>query len=177
MAEKEFKVNEYITVKLEGKKTHIYLKGNKFAICMFLFLNIPVENTNPLDDVKSIDEVAKIFVDPMEIRIISSYKRDILPEEEYWGYCSNLQVWAENNYDTRLLHSNIAFPLLKKLFEMGDPQAKKVFKEEITKRFSSRDFSVMMFLLEQSYLTSFNKEELSILFESVDYESITKEKG
>lgn len=27
---------------------------------------------------------------------------------EYWGHCSNMQVWAENNYDSRLLHRSIA---------------------------------------------------------------------
>ena len=174
MAEKKFKVNEYITLKLEEKKTKFYLKGKEFIMCKFLLLDIPVENITSRDIVDSIDAVAERFVDPAELRNINYYTRDILPEAEFWGYCSNLQVWAENNYDTRLLHRNVAFPLLKKLSETGDPLAKKVFKEEITKRFSSGHFSVMMFLLEEGYLSNFNKEELNVLSESVDYESITK---
>ena len=36
-------------------------------------------------------------------------------------------------YFCSLFHSNIAFPLLKKLAWEGDPQSKKVFKEEIAK--------------------------------------------
>ena len=49
----------------------------------------------------------------------------------------NLQVWAEMNYDTRILHRNLAFPLLKKLAQVGDPIAKKALKDEIAKRFLS----------------------------------------
>ncbi len=43
---KEFKVNEYITLKLEGIKTNIYVKGQLFNQCKFLLLNIPIENSN-----------------------------------------------------------------------------------------------------------------------------------
>lgn len=58
--------------------------------CKFLLLNIPVEKINFLDEI------------------------------EFWGHCSNLQVWAENNYDTRLLHRNLSSPLLKQLSDLGD---------------------------------------------------------
>ncbi len=56
----------------------------------------------------------------------------ILPIKEFWGHCSNLQAWAEYGYDTRLLHPNLAFPLLEKLATVGDPIAKKVFKYLLT---------------------------------------------
>jgi hypothetical protein len=49
---------------------------------------------------------------------------NIPPEIRFWAHCSNLETWGENNYDTRLIHSNLAFPLLKKLTEAGD-QTKK----------------------------------------------------
>ncbi|GAH27524.1 unnamed protein product, partial [marine sediment metagenome] len=58
----------------------------------------------------------------------------ITPEQEFWAHCSNLQTWAEHHYDTRLLHSNISFPLLRRLTEAGDPVAKQFFKDEIAER-------------------------------------------
>ena len=37
---KEFKVNDYITLKLEDGKTIIYVKGKRFDQCKYLLLNI-----------------------------------------------------------------------------------------------------------------------------------------
>ena len=57
----------------------------------------------------------------------------IAPEEEFWGYCSNLQTWVEHDYDTRLLHSNIAFPLLGRISRAGDKQASKYLSKRLVK--------------------------------------------
>ncbi|KKM08312.1 hypothetical protein LCGC14_1725100, partial [marine sediment metagenome] len=40
---KDFVINKYITLKLEDGKTNIYVNGQIFDQCKFLFLNIPVE--------------------------------------------------------------------------------------------------------------------------------------
>lgn len=69
----------------------------------------------------------------------------------------------ENSYDTRLLHRNIAFPLLKKLTEVGDPQARKVFKEEIAQRLTSGFESVVLYLLTEGYVQYLSLEELESL--------------
>ncbi|MFX1257954.1 MAG: leucine-rich repeat domain-containing protein, partial [Promethearchaeota archaeon] len=90
----------------------------------------------------------------------------ISPETEFWGHCSNLQAWTENEYDTRLLHSNLAFPLLKKLTESGDPLAKKVFKEEIAKRFMKGHLSVSTYLIKEGYLFYLSKEEFESILDS-----------
>ena len=47
---KEFKVNEYITLKLEGGKTNIYVKSQLFNQCKFLFINIAVEKVRSFDE-------------------------------------------------------------------------------------------------------------------------------
>ena len=88
----------------------------------------------------------------------------IPPETEFWGHCSNLQVWFENNYDTRLLHSNLAFPLLKRLTEVGDNQAKNVFNEEIVKRLRSGVFNTFLFLFETEYISYLSKDEKELVF-------------
>jgi len=74
---------------------------------------------------------------------------------------------VENNYDTRLLHSNLAFPLLKKLSDVGDALAKKVFKEEIGKRFQAGNENTQRFLIKEGYLKYLSKEMiLSLIPES-----------
>ncbi|MFX1238780.1 MAG: hypothetical protein ACFE8P_13820, partial [Promethearchaeota archaeon] len=128
MKAKEFKINKYISLKLEGKKTNIYVDGVRFQQCKYLAFEIPLDVIPEFDSIQSIDEM-------VEKDRSSEYKYlKISPKQEFWGHCSNLQAWIENDYDTRLLHRNLAFPLLKKLTEAGDPLAKKVFKEEIVHR-------------------------------------------
>jgi len=97
---------------------------------------------------------------------------EIPPEVEFWGHCSNLQVWAENDYDTRLIHSNLAFPLLLKLSNAGDPVARKVFKEEIVKRFLSGHPSVMRFLFEEDYLNFLSDDEYASMFDELETRGI-----
>jgi len=45
----EFRVNNYITLKLESKKVNIYVKGELFEQCKFLLLNIPTEDIDSYD--------------------------------------------------------------------------------------------------------------------------------
>ncbi|HDZ18267.1 hypothetical protein LCGC14_0736600 [marine sediment metagenome] len=68
-------------------------------------------------------------------------------------------MWAELESNTRLLHSNLAFPLLKKLTEVGDPLAKRVFKEEIAKRLESGYWPVIEFLKNEKYIDLLSREE------------------
>ena len=99
---------------------------------VILLLNIPVNNLGDYFNEGSIDEIEG------KLDHSHHYKppgvQEIDPKTEFWGHCSNLQVWVENNYDTRLIHRNLSFPLLKKLTEVGDPTARRHFKEEIAKR-------------------------------------------
>ncbi|MFW9970645.1 MAG: hypothetical protein ACFFDF_10625 [Candidatus Odinarchaeota archaeon] len=154
---KEFQVNKYITLKLEDRKTNIYVGGKLFEQCKFLLLNIPVERVSSLDEIESVDEAAEILSKKMER--IKAEAFDIPPDVEFWAHCSNLQVWSENNYDTRLIHSNLAFPLLKRLTEVGDILAKKVFKEEIAKRLENGYWPVIEFLMKERYTDYLSREE------------------
>lgn len=152
MNSREFDINEYITLKLENNQTIIYVNGERFNQCKFLFIrNLSInEMTDFIDDINSIDEEADNLDLIMEYR--SNMVVIIPPETEFWGHCSNLQVWYENQYNSRLLHRNLAFPLLKKLTEVGDPLAKKVFKEEIARRLASRHLPVIEYLIEEQYI-------------------------
>jgi len=163
---KEFNVNEYITLKLEGGKTNIYVKGQLFNQCKFLLLNIPVDKVSTFDEIEFIDEAAEKLDKVVERT--NRNKFNIPPEVEFWGHCSNLQVWTEHDYDTRLLHSNIAFPLLKRLSDTGDVIARRVFKEEIVKRLLTGTKSVLTFL--KDYLQYIPRENSInfLTFNSID---------
>ena len=160
----EFKINDYLQLKLIDRTTYIYVNGEIFNHCKYILLDIPVEDAEYLDEIDSIDEAAEKLDHSLE----RSYKHNIKipPETEFWGHCSNLQAWAENRYDTRLLHSNLAFPLLKKLTESGDPLAKKVFKEEIAKRFMKGYLPVSTYLIKEGYLFYLSQEEFETILES-----------
>ena len=160
---KEFKLSKYLTIKLEDGYTNIYVNGEYFEQCKYLLLNISKKSLHNFDKVESIDEAAEILNHSMEGE--SGQEIEISPEAEFWGHCSNLQVWIENDYDTRLLHSNLAFPLLKKLAYTGDLTAKKVFKEEIALRLLSGYPSVVSYLIEEGYLEEFSIEEKEMLSE------------
>ena len=154
---KEFRINDYITLKLENNKTVIYIKGEPFNQCKYLLLEIPREKIYDLRDIDSIDEAAENLDNSMEENVS---KIRIKPRVEFWAHCSNLQAWSEYNYDTRLLHYSLAFPLLEKLAEIGDLIAKRVFKEEIAKRLGSGVKSVVEFLFNEFYVLKYlNREE------------------
>ena len=85
---------------------------------------------------------------------------------EFWGHCSNLEVWNENDYDTRLLEKTLAFPLLKKLVRVRDKRAVKSFKLEVAERFEKGTDNVRQYLINE-HLKEFSKEEFENLFRSV----------
>ncbi|KKM90724.1 hypothetical protein LCGC14_1235770 [marine sediment metagenome] len=162
----EFKVNKYITLKLEEGKTNIYLQGELFRQCKYLILNISVDNISSFDEIESIDEAIEKYEN--SIRETNENKINIPAEVEFWGHCSNLQVWAENNYNTRLLHSNLAFPLLKVLSKIGDPSATKILKEQVIKRLLYGYPGVVYYLINEGYLNNLKKDELTTLSENIE---------
>jgi len=183
----EFEVNKYITLRLEHVEkriieddlgppieikehweTVIYLNGKRFNQCKFLMLNIPVDDIKSLGEIESIDEAAERLDASLEDFNWDGQPQGLIPPEvEFWAHCSNMQVWYENDYDTRLIHSNLAFPLLKRLTELGDPVARRVFKEEIVKRYMSCYPSVVSFLKSGGYLDYLSGEEFASMIEDI----------
>lgn len=158
---KRFKINPYLELRLIRKRsnndrTMIYVDGEQFMQCKYLLLNIPEDEVEKTWDIKNIDEAAEIYSHDHELKKVS-----IDPETEFFGHCSNLQAWAENDYNTNLLHRNLAFPLLKELAEAGDPKAKKRFREEIAKRLIEGDEKGRQYLIKNEYLKYLTSSEMS----------------
>ena len=167
---KEFQINEFLTLKLENKITNIYVNEKLFTHCKFLLLNIPYNKIKEFDKIESIDEAAEKLDHELEYQNKSKIK--IHPEIEFWGHCSNIQAWVEYNYNPCLLHSNLAFPLLKKLTDAGDPIAKKVFKNEVQLRFESFNPSTQEYLIKNRYLKYFDNQEKEEIFKLILDEKI-----
>ena len=170
---KIYELNEFLSLRLERGRTSLYVNGKRFHQCMQLVLNVPKANPGLFEGVESIDEI----VDIIEEQGGNRFRREPIPEEEeFWGHCSNLQAWISHDYDTRVLHRSFAFPLLRELTKLGDPKAKKVYKDEIVYRFKHGNFNIITFLLEQGYLKALTHEELEVLFSDFDFDRIIHEK-
>ncbi len=162
-----FKINEHIKLilikNLNNNKyeTKLLVNNENFIQCRHLFIIPTLERADEnlkssIDDFSNELNYSTKSIKPEDIDLLK-------PEEEFWGHCSNLQAWYEHNYDTRLLHRSIAFPLLYKLTEVGDAIAKKVFKEEIAKRYTSGNKNVQEFLKNEGYLNYLTKLEFEYL--------------
>jgi len=159
----KFSINDHLELRLENNKTNIYVNKKLFIQCKYLLINVSIEEMDNLKDLNSIDEAIVKLNRSFEFSSPKAIK--ISPEVQFWGHCSNLQAWYENNYNSCLIHSNLAFPLLRKLTEVGDLRAKKVFKEEIAKRFENGHLATVQFFVYNNYLDFLNKRELECLFE------------
>jgi len=172
---KVLKINKYITVQLEGTHTVIYVDNKEFKQCKYLLFNITSQNREIDHAIGSIDDLEEFVNTAMEGKRGSKFH--IAPTQEFFAHCSNLQAWVENKYDTRILHRNLAFPLLKELTKAGDPMARRVFKEEIAKSFLSGAKNVIQFLLAEGYLEFLGREEISFIFRSLVEEDIEIDPG
>ena len=147
----EYKISELITLRLIDDETKIFVNNREFSQCKHLVLSVPI---NKSQDYNSIDELESDFR-------FNGAKID--PKTEFIGHCSNLQAWYEHDYDTKLLHKNLAFPLLRKLALAGDKKANKYFKEEVVRRIESGYIPVIEYLIREHYLITFTIEELVMI--------------
>ncbi|MHA1146818.1 MAG: WD40 repeat domain-containing protein [Promethearchaeota archaeon] len=168
---REFEINKFLKLKLENDITNIYVKDDLFSKCKFLLLNVPNYKIATIRESYSIDDASDQYSDDLEVRK-TPRELGLSPEEEFQGHCSNLQAWAESGYSVWLLHSNLAFPLLKRLTEAGDLQAEKVFKNEVARRFLSSHASVINYLIEEGYFEFLKREEFVSLLEHIDFKKI-----
>ena len=60
VSETEFVVNKYITLKLEDRKTILYVDGERFKQCMQLVLQIPLNTLEEYEHINSIDEAVRL---------------------------------------------------------------------------------------------------------------------
>jgi len=134
------KVNDYITISSERNKILIYIQGERFQEFDYSFINkILKTSKNQLEKTNTQGKYVK-----------NKYKKD--SKNAYFNNFVNiLKLWIRNNYDTSILLYDISFPLLRKLAEVGDSQAKKVFIDEILKNLWSFNPLVVKYLVNEGY--------------------------
>lgn len=159
----KYKINEHLILHLKGNTTFIYVAGELFQHCKSLAVALPenMKEFSKINNIESMDELGDL---------VRKYEDDLLeveplsPEEEFWGHCSNIETWYEHDYDTLLIDSGLGFPLLKKLTEVGDKKARKVFKEEIYKRMKSGHYSTLKVMNEMKLSSYLTRDEFWSLF-------------
>lgn len=154
---KLYKVNKLVDLRLINNRTYLFVKNKRLMVCTFLLINIPVDKIQGFDEIRSIDEATEIL--DSSLYRMPGYLFKISPEEEFKAHCSNIQAFFENGLNTDILHSNVAFPLLKALVKQGFQPAKKVFKEEIAIRFNEGTSNSRRFLYLEGYLNFLTEEE------------------
>ncbi|KKM89150.1 hypothetical protein LCGC14_1251600 [marine sediment metagenome] len=169
---REYKINDFLTLCLQDGKTIIYVKDERFLQCIRLAIHIPENNIDLYENIDSIDQAVETFEEHLLENIAlgenpEGYESFISAEEEFQGHCSNLQVWYENGYNNKLLKSNLSFPLLKKLSEVGDPLAKRIFKEELFESFINGAPRTKLYLIQEEYEKFLNNQEISSLVEQI----------
>ena len=149
---------------MEKSKTNIYINEVLFKHCKYLLLKrLKINDLETyLNEFKSIDEESENLDHSLEHE-----PSEIPPATEFWAHCSNLQVWAEHNYNTNMLHYSLSFDLLKKLAEVGDIQAKRVFKDEIIRRLLTGYIPVFCHLFFEGFLKIFSEDEIKDILKEV----------
>lgn len=154
---KKFAINKYLNLTLKDKKTYIYVGEKEILNCKKVGIKIPPNKISDYLKYETIDDLEnQNYVLDEDINID--------PETEFFVHCSNLQTWENNGYNTDLIHSSIAFPILKELMEIGDLRAKRVFKEEIVKRFLNGSQSTQDYLILEGYIQCLSLFERDALF-------------
>ncbi len=128
-----FVINEHLDVAWDSKedRVQVLVDGKPVLHCAFL-----VAAVSPIDDdITCIDDLTS--VDGFQTLESKSVRGILTIEEEVHAHASNIQAWAEHDYDPHLLHSNIAFTLLKVLSKAGDAKARRVLESEIDARWYS----------------------------------------
>lgn len=106
-------ITEHLEVK--GDPPGAYVDGNLVSYCSYVLVTAPIDT--PEDNM---NDIIKIYGKPeRECRdIMKNVSNDTL----ILAHASNIQAWVEHDYDPRILHTNIAFPLLRALATV-DPAA------------------------------------------------------
>jgi len=156
---KVFMINEFISLKLIFSKTLIYVCDDLFLTCQKIAINIVPFEIEKYTDFNDIDDI----IDFYKSHAPTKEEISITPEEEFWGHCSNLQAWVENDYNTYFLSKNLSFPLLKELSSRGIPYFTTIFKEELIHRIKMGGIKTLLYFIVdtgENYLNYLTEEEL-----------------
>jgi tetratricopeptide (TPR) repeat protein len=156
---KEYKIDNYISLKLLFSKTIIYICDYLFLTCQKVALSLVPSEFDKFEDFKDIDDIIKYY------KSKKTLQSEVLisPEEEFWAHCSNLQTWAESGYNTSLLSKNLSFPILVELSKRGISKFAIILKEELIYRIKAGGIKTLLYFIadtEVNYLEYLGEDDL-----------------
>lgn len=153
---KSNEINNYISIKIihspldhkikEYESYGCSERATKVVICV---RNEPLV-TIPSALFPSLKAITQEIKDPID-KYEYNQKKD-LTETIFRRLLSNLITWSENDYNTQIIDHKIAFPLLKKLREVGETKFQIILQQEILKAYATSTFQVKEFLKREGYL-------------------------
>jgi len=148
MIKQRFKITDYLEVILtDDDKIEIRINGERFMQCTHVLTTIHTDEIENVLLLESVDEIQTENTTVIDV------------DTRFFVHRSNLQAWVENCFDTRMLHSNLSFPILKRLVEIGVVK-ETLLKEEVAKRFECGNDAIRDFLILNDYTKLLTKKEL-----------------
>ena len=152
----EYNVNEYLSLILIRRRDQTYtillVGGGLFKS----FNRFPIGIFITLPNVK--EKIFSFGVDS------NNYDHPLDAREEFVKYCSMLQKWADNDYNVKYMNYALTFPILRRLVELEDLLAQKVFLPQIKTIINLGNIEVLQFLVLDNFLEAFSKEDLITIF-------------
>ncbi len=133
-------ISKNISINLDANKIGIYISGEKYIDYSLSKIN---------DIIQKAKYLKNIIINPDLIQNI--LKTNHNNGELLLSFYKLLDFWIKNKYNTKLFDYQISLPILNKLVQIGDRQAKKVFHEEILRHLWGGDPSANKFLERNNY--------------------------
>ncbi len=170
-------INRFLDVAYDEQvgRARVLVGGKPFLHCSFIVTTFPVGDDIPQID--SIEDCAMCLKHDARVLEHLGAREWLTPAEEVLAHASNLQAWAENGYDMRLLHKNIAFPLLMELANAGDENAKRILDSEIGIRIREGNLATQITIVNTVLDYIRDPELLKILLENKDLVESDEEKS
>ena len=132
-------INKYIMLLLEENKCKIYILNEKFMEFDISKLKETIQKYR-LSQYFNVNQENAININQDELKI-----------NDFVLISKIFKFWVNHNYNTNFLDYHISFPLLRKLVQLGDKQAKKVFYNEIIMHLWGGDPLFVKFLIRERY--------------------------
>ena len=145
---KEFKLNEYITLKFEANRTKIYVGDIYFS------------DYNP-PQIKELIQEDILYLDDKFNRI--NYSKEISKinqENAYQRHCNLFKTWFDNEYDPQILPINLAFPLLIELITVGNSERMFNLRYLTLKCLESGNSKIISYIIRQDYIKYIDLKDL-----------------